>query len=140
MTTAVVEAAQVREFRDLLLAAVHPVEPAGTTALLAALQELTSAVVAVTGDLALTLDSQIRSDEAAAGVPEAKQGIGVARQVGLTVRRSPHAGRTLLSVARVLRAEMPHTRARLRDGTLDEAKAVALVRETACLPLVAREA
>ena len=139
MATAVVDAAQVRGFRDLLLATVLPGSPVGMTALLTALQELACAVVAVTGDLALRLDGQIRADEAAAGVPEAKQGVGVARQVGLAVHRSPHAGRTLLGVARVLDVEMPHTRARLRDGTLDEAKAVVLVRETACLPLDARQ-
>jgi len=137
MATALDEG-RLREFRDLLLAAAPPRSPAETTAVLAALQELASAVVAVTGDVALTLDGQMRADEAAVGVPRGRQGLGVARQVGLAVRRSPHAGRTLLGVARVLSTEMTHTRARLRDGALDEAKVVALVRETACLPLPAR--
>lgn len=68
-------------------------------------------------------------------MPAARQGRGIAAEVALARRESPHRGQALLGMAKVLRAEMPHTLARLRDGSLNEFRALLLVRETACVDL-----
>ncbi|MCY7401805.1 MAG: HNH endonuclease [Nocardioides sp.] len=68
----------------------------------------------------------------AGGRPE-KQGVGIAEQVALARRESPHLGRRHVGLAKVLRTEMPHTMAALRAGHITEWRATILARETACL-------
>jgi hypothetical protein len=74
-----------------------------------------------------------RADEAAAGVPRAKQGRGVASEVALARRDSPVRGGRHLGFAKALVHEMPHTLARLESGDLSEWRATLIVRESACL-------
>ncbi|GAA3825926.1 DUF222 domain-containing protein [Nocardioides panacisoli] len=57
----------------------------------------------------------------------------MAAEVALARRESPHRGQVLLGFAKLAQAEMPHTLARLKDGTLNEWRAMLLLRETACL-------
>jgi hypothetical protein len=124
--------------RVRLLAAQAPAHPGDLVDILTALTDLQSAVDAVRGDVALALDEVTRAGEAAAGIPEEKLGAAVARQVGLACRTSPFHGRVILGTARILREEMPHTRAALRSGRLTHERAVILVKESACLPVEAR--
>jgi hypothetical protein len=63
----------------------------------------------------------------------------VASEVALARKVSPHRGRTLVGLASILCREMSCTLDRLTDGTIDEWKALILVRETACLDLTDRE-
>ncbi|MGO1316666.1 MAG: DUF222 domain-containing protein [Cellulomonadaceae bacterium] len=131
--------AEIVAFRDRLLAAPVPVDEAELVDVLGALEDVRSAVDATQGAAAVALDGAVRAREAGAGVPEDRRGRAVARQVGLATRRSPWAGGGLVGTYRVLHAEMPHTLAALRAGRLSEVRASVLVRETACLPLPARQ-
>jgi hypothetical protein len=129
----------VRSFRDRLLSAGLPVDAASQVEALAALEELKRATVAMQASVALDLDEQTRSAEAAAGVRAERVGRGVPMQVGLAMRTSPRRARVFLGAARVWHTEMPYTFEALRAGALDEYAATVLVRETACVPLEARQ-
>ena len=76
----------------------------------------------------------IREDaEREAGVPAAQRGKGLAGEVALSRRVSPHRGGQHLGMARALQADLPHTLAALRRGELSEWRATLLVRECICL-------
>lgn len=89
--------------------------------LIRALEELKCAAEATQAELAATLSSDRADDR------------GVASQVALARRESPHRGRQHLSLARIVRAELPHTRAAFRAGRISEWRATIIARETACL-------
>ena len=74
-----------------------------------------------------------RRTEAAAGVPKARQGRGLASEVALARRDSPARGGQHLGFAKALVHEMPHTLAALECGALSEWRATLIVRESACL-------
>lgn len=105
-----------------------------------ALEELKCAAEAAQADLAVDFDTSMRTAAAKAGVPAARQGRGIAHQVALARHESPHLGKQHLGLAKVLRAEMPHTLAVFRAGRITEWTATVLVRETACLDLEHRTA
>ena len=71
--------------------------------------------------------------EAAAGVPKAKRGHGLASEVALARHDAPNAGGRHLGMARALVEEMPYTLAALECGALSEYRAMLIVRESACL-------
>lgn len=103
--------------------------------MLRALEELKCAAsgsqAAVAADFSKSqLDAQV-----AAGVRKDRLGVGIASQVALARRVSPAQGQRLLSMATVMRREMPFTDAALRRGRITERSAMALVQETACLEL-----
>jgi Domain of unknown function (DUF222) len=77
--------------------------------------------------------ASVGSDEAAARVPKAEQGRGVASEVGLARRDSPARGASHLNVAKALVHDMPHTLAALESGALSEWRAELIVREAADL-------
>ena len=66
-------------------------------------------------------------------VDPAQEGRGVAAQVALARRDSPHRGARHLGLATALVAEMPHTLAALSRGRISEWRATLMVRETAVL-------
>ena len=66
-------------------------------------------------------------------MPAAQQSRGVAAQVALARRESPHRGQRHLALARIVAAELPHTWAAWREGRITEWKATLIARETACL-------
>ncbi|MET0698151.1 MAG: DUF222 domain-containing protein [Mycobacterium sp.] len=74
-----------------------------------------------------------RAQEAAAGMPAAKRGRGVAGEIALARRESPNRGGRYLGFAQALVYEMPHSLAALENGVLSEWRATLLVRESACL-------
>ncbi|MCL1899815.1 MAG: DUF222 domain-containing protein [Promicromonosporaceae bacterium] len=88
---------------------------------LSALQRLEGALAAMTGQVALAL---VESD----GMEQSGQ-----RQVALATKRSPHSAGLLVSNARVLRDELPHTLVALMAGNLTPGHARAIIRETGCL-------
>ncbi|MGV0835574.1 DUF222 domain-containing protein [Mycolicibacterium thermoresistibile] len=81
-----------------------------------------------------------RAAERSAGVPTAKQGRGLASEVGLARRDSPSRGGQHLGFAQALVHEMPHTLAALACGALSEWRATLIVRESACLDVEDRRA
>jgi hypothetical protein len=110
-----------------------PDDPAALIDLIGELEKLKSLACAVQADCAVAYDAARRTVEAEQGVSPRRQGRGVAAEVALARRESPHRGQTMLGLAKILHREMPHTHARLRDGSLSEFRAILLVRETACL-------
>ncbi|MBG6223782.1 hypothetical protein IWX63_000330 [Arthrobacter sp. CAN_A2] len=97
------------------------------------LEELKSMLAARQARDAVAFDLDQRRSQAAAGVPVAEQGKGVAAQIALARRESPARGGRLLGMARALVTEMPHTQAALEAGLLNEWRATLLVREIGCL-------
>ncbi len=81
-----------------------------------------------------------RAAEAAAGVPKAKRGKGLASEVALARHDAPVCGNTHLGMARALVHEMPHTLAALEAGVLSEWRATLIVKESACLTVEHRRA
>lgn len=114
-------------------------EPAPTDAeridRLRAMEEAKNALAAAQARETAALDASVREDRAARGIRRDRQGLGVAAQVGLARRESPHKGAILLGLATILCTEMPHTLHAMTTGVLSEWRATLLVRETACLTL-----
>ncbi len=101
--------------------------------LIRALEELKCAAEGAQAALTAAFDRSQREAEAAAGVPVERRGRGVAAQVALARRESPHRGRQHLGLALALRDELPCTRAALAAGRITEWRATLVARETACL-------
>lgn len=108
-------------------------------AVITALERLKAAATAAQARLSADLDRDQRAAQRAAGLPANRQGAGIANQIALARGQSPHAGQTLLGVAKALTTEMPHTLNALATGALDEWRATVLVRESACLDVADRE-
>ncbi|OBI90107.1 HNH endonuclease signature motif containing protein [Mycobacterium sp. 1245805.9] len=108
----------------------------GEAALIARIAELErskSAASAEQARAAASLDTLRRANEAAAGMPAAQRGRGLASEIALARRDSPARGGRYLGFAKALVHEMPHTLAALEAGRLSEWRATLIVRESACL-------
>ncbi len=101
-------------------------------------EELICAAQALQARLSVDLDTSVRSAAAERGVPAARRGRGVAHQVALARRESPHRAERRLQLAKIAPAELPCANAAWRDGQIDEWRVTVLARETACLPLADR--
>lgn len=99
------------------------------------LERLACVVAAAQASLSRELDASQRAAQAHAGVPALRRGRGVAGQVALARRESPHRGRQHLGLATVVATELPHTWAAWRAGRITEWKATIVARETACLSI-----
>jgi hypothetical protein len=116
------------------LAAVDPhADEAALIEQISRLERVKSAAAAGQAKAAAALDEKRRAAEAAAGVPKAKQGKGLASEVALARRDAPTRGGQHLGLAKALVHEMPHTLAALEIGALSEWRATLIVRESACL-------
>ena len=83
---------------------------------------------------------RMRSEsEARRGVPSRKRCQGLAAEIGLARRMSPHRGATQLGLATALVREMPHTLDLLTRGEISEWRATLVVGETAQLSREHRE-
>ena len=103
--------------------------------LIRVLERLNGATAGAQAELTADFDVSQRAKAAAAGEPPARQGRGIAHQVALARRESPHRGQTHLSLAKVLRTELHATAAALRAGRITEWRAALIARETTCLSL-----
>ena len=101
--------------------------------LIGELETLTRAAAAAQAALSAAFDASQRQKQADAGIRPDRRHRGIADQVALARKESPHRGRQHLGLAKVLVAEMPHTWAAFRAGRITEHRATVLVRETACL-------
>lgn len=106
--------------------------------LLRSLERFACAAAGLQADVAADLDASVRARESECGLPASRCGRGVAAEVAIARRESPCRGRQHVSLGRILRDEMPHTRAAFRGGWITEWKAMLLARETACLALADR--
>lgn len=113
----------------------HELDDPARIDLIRALEELSCAAAGAQAVLTADLDDSQRADQAARGVPAAHRGRGVAAQVALARRESPHRGQQHLGLAKILRSELPHTLQAFRAGRITEWTAMLVARETACLGL-----
>lgn len=132
--------ADVRAWFDQLTTIPADLDDAARIDLIRALEELKCASEAAQAVLSADFDASQRAEQAAQGVPAARRGRGVAAQIALARRESPHRGQQHLGLAKVLRDELPHTMAAFRAGRITEWKATLMARETACLSLDDRRA
>jgi Domain of unknown function (DUF222)/HNH endonuclease len=100
---------------------------------IAALESLGCASQAAQSETVADFVVSRRSAAAESGVPTARRDRGLADQVALARRVSPHRGQQDVALAMVLRTELPHTRAAFRGGRIDAFRATLVARETACL-------
>lgn len=91
-----------------------------------------AAAAAQAHDLVAFADSQVQ-DQAGRGVRARDRGRGIASQVGLACRQSPHRGARMLGTARALLSDLPHTLAALAAGETTEYRATLVAGECAVL-------
>jgi hypothetical protein len=94
------------------------------------LEEVKAAAAAAQAVETAAFAASQRGAQRAAGVPEERVGRGVAAQVGLARRVSPHQAARYLGWATVLVTELPHTFAQLAAGRVSERRAETVARET----------
>lgn len=136
----VLDAEAVEAMLAQVASGVLPHEDATRIDVLRGLQQLKCAAEGAQAAIAVAFDASQRARAAEQGVRPEKQGTGIAEQIALARRESPHLGRRHLGLARVLDAEMPHTMTALRAGHVTEWRATILARETACLAVDDRRA
>ncbi|TAM91350.1 MAG: HNH endonuclease [Jatrophihabitans sp.] len=98
-----------------------------------ALEELKAAASAAQAWVTTCFVDSQRAAQRAAGVPAERAERGIAAQVGLAKRCSPHAAARFAGWAKVLTGELPQTLAALRRGEITEWRATLLARETVFL-------
>ena len=125
--------AGIRSWITALAGLDRSVDDAERVALLEALERLKSAAAAAQAVVTADFVASQRAAQVAAGVRAEKVGQGIAAQVGLARRDSPHRGSRYVGLAQALVAELPHTMAALRAGDISEWRATVVARETACL-------
>ena len=125
----------VRAFHAQLASLGEGLDDAGRIDLIRALEELKSGAAAAQARVSVEFDASQRAAQAATGVPAERQGRGIAGQVALARKESPHRGSRRLGAAKAWVAEMPFTLAALEEGRLTEWRAELMVRETALLSL-----
>lgn len=97
------------------------------------LENIKGAIAAAQAREAVALKRSVIAAEAERGVPASKRGRGVAAQVALARRESPHRGDRLMGLADALVNELPNTMTALSQGEINEWRATLVCRETACL-------
>ena len=100
---------------------------------IAVMEQVKAALCAAQARETVTFKESQLAEQDAAGVPARNRGKGIAAQVALARRESPHKGARLVGLAEALVGEMPHTLAALERGEINEWRATLAARETACL-------
>lgn len=134
----VVRSTDVAAWRAALERIDRQVDDAERIDQLRALEDLKAAICATQARITVDLEDSTRTARAAAGIPAAERGKGIATQIALARKESPARGGRLLGFAQALIREMPHTHAALRAGIINEWRATLLVRESACLTITDR--
>jgi hypothetical protein len=128
-----VAAALTRLVDDFGTLGAQPCDDATIVDCLHQLERVKSAAAAAQARLAERLDVMRLADNLASGLAEHEAGRGVAHEVALARRESPHDGRRHLSLARALVHDLPETLAALSCGDINERRAEIIARETAVL-------
>ncbi|WP_193608411.1 HNH endonuclease [Nocardioides lijunqiniae] len=126
---------KVQAARSALAACPIDLRDAERVDLLRELEDLKCAASAAQAVTAVELEASQRATQVAAGVRPSRVGEGIAEQIALARRESPHKAARLLGLGKVLTREMPHTLRLMQEGRLSEWRATILARETACLSL-----
>ena len=100
---------------------------------LRALEELKAAAAAAQAREAAALHASQRAAQLAQGVPADRAARGIAAQVGLARRTSPHHAARYVGWANILTRELPATFAQLQAGRISEWRAMIVARETVWL-------
>jgi len=100
---------------------------------LRALEELKATAAAIQAVETAAFVASQRKAQADAGVPRERIGRGVAHQVGLALRISPHRAQRYVGFAMVLTSELPHTFDALLTGQTTEWRAEIVMRESVFL-------
>lgn len=101
--------------------------------LIRALEDLKNSAAALQSVVTAAFDTSQQAQQRVAGEPSERLGRGVAAQVALARRVSPHRGQQHLSLARILHGELPCTLAAWRSGRITERAATFIARGTTCL-------
>jgi hypothetical protein len=128
-----VSAVEIRGWRQRVTRARVQADDADLIDEIHELETLKAAIEARQARLALAFDASQRALAASRGVPAARRSRGIAEQIALARRVSPHRGRILLGLATTVMREMPHTARAWQTGRITERRALVLARETACL-------
>lgn len=107
--------------------------PAELCDVLTQLEVLKNASAAAQARVTLLAHAALRDQALADGVPREKADKGIAQQLAMARRESPHAGSRHVGFATAIVTEMPATHAALTAGLIGEWTATQLVKETACL-------
>ena len=126
-------AADVQAWISELSGVDRSVDDAERVAQLEALERLKAAAAAAQAVVTADFVASQRAAQRSAGGKADKVGQGIAAQVGLARRDSPHRGSRYVGLAHALTTELPHTMAALRAGDVSEWRATIVARETACL-------
>lgn len=102
------------------------------------LERLKAAICATQARVAVQLDQHRQAQDQARRMLEPKRRrpqpeAGIAKEIGLARRESPHDGRRKLTLARALLSDLPETLAALERGDLNERRAEIIASETASL-------
>ena len=129
---------------ERLLAQLSALDGAGVTEAeqieyVALLEKVKSASSAAQARVTDYLVRSRTARETERGIPAAKRCQGLAAEIALARRTSPHRGARDLGLARALVREMPHTHDLLTRGEISEWCATVVVRETAVLSLEHRQ-
>lgn len=127
------DATRVLGWLDELQASDLDLDDAQQIDLIRALEQLACGARATQAVVTADYDADRCAERAERGVPAAQQSRGIAHEIALARRESPHRGQQHLSLARMLRPELPHTLAAFREGRITEFKATIVASETACL-------
>lgn len=100
---------------------------------LRALEELKAAAAAAQARITADFAASQREDQRARHVRADEVGKGIAAQVALARRESPHRGAALVRLADAMVRQMPRTLAALERGVISEHRAGILVTQTSCL-------
>jgi hypothetical protein len=133
MQATALDAERVRAWVDEVARASGPDDVKAQVDLIATLEELKCAAEGLQADLAVGVDTSMREAAAERGVPDERQGQGVAAEIALARRESLHRGQQDLGLAKVLHGELEFTREALRAGRINQWRATIIARETACL-------
>lgn len=121
---------QVRSLLRALPAIDAAVDDADRIDRLRLFEELKAAAAAAQALEAVALNRSRRAQESVAGVPRDRQGLGIASEVALAMRTSPHRAQRWLGWAKIVTSEMPSTFAALQAGRTTQWRATLMARET----------
>ncbi|HET7399408.1 MAG TPA: DUF222 domain-containing protein [Intrasporangium sp.] len=107
---------------------------------LSLLEQVKNAAAAAQAKIAVAFDASQREAQAAAGVPASQRGRGVAEQIALARRDSPHRGSRLLGLAKLLVQDLPETLQGMCDGGVSEWRATLVAQAAVVLDRADRKA
>ena len=133
MQAAMPTAEQVSGFLDSLAGWQSATNDTERIDLITELERLKGAAAAAQARLTATFEASQRAEQTVHGVPAHRVGKGIANQVALARRESPHKGGRLLGHAKALVRDMPHTLRALATGQTNEWRTTLVVREAITL-------